>query len=181
MVELAGERFALDSTHVGLACATFPEMQALAVLEQLPKLRSLSLGSSNINDSGLAIVAKLGGLAQLDLQETPVTAQGLAHLRALPKLSWLRLKECPALGPEATAVLSRFPALTELQLHGSGISSADLPPLAALKGLRDLLLDRHSVSIKAVEALSAQLPSCCILVKGHGECLGGRYRHFGGD
>ena len=59
--------------------------EALVVLRKLPRLRSLDLRDTLINDEGLQYIKSLNQLEQLDVRGTRITARGCEQLRiALP-------------------------------------------------------------------------------------------------
>lgn len=121
--------------------------------------RSASFGDSNLDDEGLALVAGLASLEGLDLQGTRVSNAGLSQLARLPRLRRLRLKDNPQ------------------RTNETSIDQVGLAGLTLLTTLNDVSVDLDAAcfTFASLASLSARMPGCTFLVKGHGEFRAGRF------
>lgn len=127
--------------------------RSLATLVELPKLRWLYLGRSQISNAGLAMLCRLTQLETLGLEGTPITGAGLRQITGLAELRELRLGRT-AIGDEALAQLVEFPSLVRLDLYGAGITNAGLKHLAALPKLTYLSLQDNRIDDNGVAGLT---------------------------
>lgn len=167
-----------EATSLSLVFSS-EDMQSgeLERLRELPRLRNLSLGCTNLNDSGLAVVVRAApALTDLNLQETEVTNAGLASLSALPALRSLRLKDNPQLTNACVPTLARLASLRDLQLHETSIDLEGLAALVGVSALEDLMVDvaQSAEAEAALLDLSRRLPGCAILAKGWAEFCDGK-------
>lgn len=121
-------------------------------LATLPKLRVLSLASTDISDG--AALEKLTGLLSLNLASTDLTDAGVAGLAWLTGLKTLVLRDARITG-KGLAVLKPLSGLEVLDLSRTRISGSDLNALAGLKSIRKLNLDYGEIEDAAVPHLSA--------------------------
>lgn len=180
MIEIDGQIFAEDIRHFSFPVwHRITNMASLVRLQEFSSLSSASFTGTGLDDIGLSLVCRVSTIDNLNLQDTQITDQGLQALVKLPALKSLRLKENPQLGNACMPFLASIKSLTELQLHETGIDAEGLNLLTGLKQLEDLCLDAENFGPYPTDcrdqliALSARLPECRILVKGHGEALGG--------
>src|SRR5262249_8787350 len=140
-------------------------------------LKSASFCGTNLDDVGLEHVSQVATLENLDLQDTKITNDGLAHLARLPRLAYLRLKENNQLTNQCVPHLLHLPHLTELQIHETSIDQQGLQTLASMTNLRNIIVYvwNNNYTFDGLLALSARMPNCTILAKGHGDFVGGRF------
>lgn len=152
-------------------------MDELAKLRLLSRLRSANFSGTNLDDRGLLHVAGVATIDHLDLQDTKISNDGLAHLPSLPRLRYLRLKDNRQLTNDCIPHILRLEALVELQIHETSIDQDGVNQLASLQNLRDICLDiwGDNVSFQSLLRLSARMPQCTILVKGRGEFCDGTF------
>ncbi|MCA9178336.1 MAG: hypothetical protein KDB14_27935 [Planctomycetales bacterium] len=103
------------------------------------------------------IMAQMRALREIGLEGTPCDADALRQLADLPYLRSLSLQNAE-LGPEVPETLGHFAKLQVLDLMVTSIGDADLQPLAGLKRLRRLYLERTSATAAGIAALRQQLP-----------------------
>jgi internalin A len=132
----------------------------LQALRQMPGLTYLDLNGrqgtdSNVwaiamSDTGLDAVLTLKNLRELrfgctfvgvgvegarfaTVSAMNVTTRWLERIQSLPKLEKLKLQGCRKVDDESLAVLSRFPAISELDLKGTSVTEKGLAMLRATK------------------------------------------------
>lgn len=145
-------------------------------LTALTDLAILKLNHTAVDDHAISRLARLNRLTTLDLTGCQVTGPGLVALRdALPKckvvgdiwnlagLKSLRFRNNGVIWP--TLVESQIDSIASLRLKlldlaGSAVTDADLPPLYALDGIQAIDLRRTLVSPAAAERLERELPGC---------------------
>jgi hypothetical protein len=115
----------------------------LALLERLPRLKSLtlfkidaSIVADKITDASLARLGQLQHLNSLTLDGSEVTDAGLAHLKGLTQLESLRLDGSARITDAGLGHLKELKSLKILSL-GAAINISD-EGLAQLKGLKEL-------------------------------------------
>ena len=172
-----GEAFVDSIGHFSLSGSHIENMAELAKLRLFPNLSSASFPDTNLDDVGLAHVAQVHTLENLNLQGTQISDDGLACLRALPNLRYLRLKDNPQLTNRCVPHLARLPRLVDLGVHETSIDQHGLEQLVGLGTLRGICVDVSyaKYTFDGLLALSARMPGCTILAKGHGEFLGGQF------
>lgn len=172
VIEICGQSFDRDSEHFAFEWP-FTDIEDMAELDKLrlfPQLRSVSLGSTNINDLGLQYVCKNPNIDNLNLQDTQITNEGIRCLAELKGLKYLRLKENWQLDNGCIEAINQLQSLVDLQLHETSIDGAGIKAIN-LVHLRDLMVNETEDSI--LRHLSHQLPRCRILIKGKAEWLNG--------
>jgi hypothetical protein len=152
-------------------------MDELKKLAVCPNLKFADFHGTNLDDVGLEHVSQVATLENLDLQDTKITNDGLAYLARLPRLRHLRLKENRQLTNECVPHLLRLESLTDLQIHETSIDQHGVESLASLPNLRDICVDvwGGNYTLDGLLALSARMPECRILAKGHGGFFQGRF------
>jgi hypothetical protein len=137
-----------------------------AHLTNMPSLRCLGMGSSQVGDRGLATIARLPRLDDLSMQCNNVTDAGLAALAGNPRLTdlWIggREKRPSKITNAGVLQLARLPALTELDLQHTQVT---LEGLALLQGLPLKNLYLSGSQADDLEAAQALFPSCQISAK----------------
>lgn len=176
-ITINGALFDASSSDFSMSICRIQDMGELTKLQRFPNLRSASFAGTNLDDIGLANVARAKTLENLNLQDTEISDAGLACLANLPKLQYLRLKGNPQLSNACVRHLARLTHLVDLQVHETSINEAGLSELVALADLRDICVYvwQGNYTLKGLFALSARMPRCRILAKGHGEFLDGTF------
>ncbi|HYO71394.1 MAG TPA: hypothetical protein VEU33_35475, partial [Archangium sp.] len=105
----------------------------LSALERLPRLTSLDLGGTRLDDASAPLLAKLGQLSWLSLASTRITDAGLAHLPHSLRTLYLTRDTVTDAG---MTVLLQLPRLRELDLRGTGVSAGTQALLEREHGLR---------------------------------------------
>lgn len=104
-------------------------------IEKLPRLSRVQMTHCPVTDLGLEGLSHLETLEQLGLDDTPVTDEVLGYLRILPNLKGLSLIRAIKLTDKAVDILKACPALTEVNLRGSGVSAKAAAELKKKDGL----------------------------------------------
>ena len=100
--------------------------RALAVIDDLPSLRTLELGdNSEIDDASLVHLSRLSQLRVLYLYRTGVSGAGLHYLLGCPKLEYLHLDRTP-LGDDGLKAIGKLPRLQSVNLANTRITDAGL-------------------------------------------------------
>ena len=176
-ITINGAPFDASTSHFSLSICQIQDMGELTKLQLFVGLRSASFAGTNLDDIGLAPVAQVKTIENLNLQDTEVSDAGLACLVNLPNLQYLRLKGNPQLTNACIPHLQRLTQLVDLQVHETSIDETGLRELAGLANLRDICVHawQGNYSFEGLLALSARLPGCTILAKGHGEFVDGGF------
>ena len=178
MVEIDQTTFEIDIEYFSFpSFHRIGDMDELAKLSMLPRLRSASFYGTQLDDRGLVHISRVATIENLDLQDTLVTNAGLAHVARLPRLKYLRLKENNQLTNDCVPHILRMTALVDLAIHETSIDQRGANQLTALPNLRDLCVDVHDdkYTFDGLRDLSTRMPSCRILAKSRGEFLAGEF------
>ena len=118
------------------------------------------------------------GIDNLVVQNTCLGDPGLRHLARRPALTHLRLEDNFQLTDACRARRAALVELVNLQILATSIGRAGLELLVGLGRLADLLVDLDDGHLTEAErlAVSARMPTCTILVKGHGVFEAGELR-----
>lgn len=139
-----------------------------AHLGDMPRLRSIGMGNSQVGDRGLAVLARLPRLEGLSMQRNNFTDAGLASLAGHPRLKsvWIGgLQDRPSRITDAGVThLAKLPALEELDLQHTQVTLAGLAPLEGM-ALKSLYLNGSQAD--DLEAAQAKFPNCQISAKKH--------------
>jgi internalin A len=115
-----------------------------SLFRELPHLRELHLGQSNINDARLKCLGGLSQLQKLTVYSEAITDAGLIHLRGLTQIQELDLSDTK-IGDEGLAIVKEMPQLRKLWLGGTQVSDAGLANLELLTRLERLELYRTKI------------------------------------
>jgi len=122
--------------------------EGVAHLRNMPRLRSLHLGESQVTDRGLASIAKLRNLEDLSMQKNYFTDAGLPALAGLPGLKslWIGgLHDRPSPITDVGVIhLARLTQLEELDLQHTRVTPEGLKPLQQLPKLKNIYLNGSS-------------------------------------
>jgi Leucine-rich repeat (LRR) protein len=116
---------------LGKSEMNLPRVTAIA---QCKQLRTLYLAGSGLTDADLAGLKKLTLLESLDVSDNPITDRGMVHLKALERLRALGLAK-------------------------TGITDKAFGELKALEGLRSLNVGATRVTPDAADAFADEMPS----------------------
>jgi hypothetical protein len=127
-------------------------------------LRRLDLRSSDeTGDGSLQVLEGLPELEWLLLDGAQVTDDGLTELLACPRLSVLSLRRCDRLTRASAQVLVALTELEVLDLRDAPwVDDVVLEALAAIGGLRTVLLRGTHVTQAGVARLRQALPGCFV-------------------
>ncbi len=126
---------------------------AIPVIAGLPKLRKLSLASTDISDA--AKLDLLTGVEELNLASTDLTDAGLASIKGLTNLRSLVLRDA-RLTDYGLAHLAGLTGLRELDLIRTRISDKGMEAIGLLSGLKSLSVDYaelHDAGLKPLLAI----------------------------
>lgn len=130
----------------------------LEKLSGLPKLRSVLLSGSNVDDSGLISVAKIESLQNLDLRGCAVGDAGIAHLGGLKQLNAIKFSGKDAatqVTDAAMKTLAGIKTLEEIALDFLPITDRGVAALGGLPKLSDLYLAGTQVTDEAAQTLAS--------------------------
>ena len=177
-VEIDHTTFEIDIEHFSFpSFHRISDMDELAKLSMLPRLRSASFYGTQLDDRGLVHICQVSTIENVNLQDTLVTNAGLAHVAQLTQLQYLRLKENRQLTNDCVPHILRMTALVDLQIHETSIEQQNTKQQTALPNLQDLCVDVYNgnYTFDGLRDLSARMPSCRILAKSRGEFLAGEF------
>ncbi|OAI56570.1 hypothetical protein AYO49_04030, partial [Verrucomicrobiaceae bacterium SCGC AG-212-N21] len=110
-------------------------------LSTLPLLSILRIGSETLTDDGVPSLASLAALQKLDLTSAkPLKVTSLTALAGIKKLKTLTMG--PSATDSAVSSLGVLTSLESLDLNRAPISDAAMDGVAAMRGLRELILHR---------------------------------------
>lgn len=125
----------------------------VAAIGQLKHLIALEFGHTKATTSGIKIVSQIGTLEYLNLNGNQVDAEWIPILGKLPQLRSLVING-GAIDRQALALMPKYmPNLTQLQLRYTPLTDAMIAPLAELKDLQFIDMERSGVSKQAAENL----------------------------
>lgn len=134
----------------------------LPAVDQLPGLRTLALGSTQIGDCIMPRIARCRGLTFLDISQTNVTDAGMepaGQLRQLKELwvgDWWR----GTVGDAGLKKLEGLANMERLLLHGKTFTDASIPVLERFQKLRELWLIHGGITAEGQARLRRSLPGC---------------------
>jgi Leucine-rich repeat (LRR) protein len=110
-------------------------------LTTLPLLSILRIGSESLSDAGVPFLASLAALQKLDLAcNKPLKVESLAPLAGIKRLKTLTLGSSAT--DAAVGSLGVLTTLETLDLNRAPISDAAMDGVAAMRGLKELILNR---------------------------------------
>lgn len=112
-------------------------------LQNLPKLKELSVRDVDLDDGGLRDICKISTLRRLQIDgNSRISKQGCSQLVNLKNLELLGVGEMDA-SDELIDVLLKLPRLRTLYINKTSITDAQLKRLAASKVLREIELEKN--------------------------------------
>ena len=135
-----------------------------AALAGCPKLERFNFSGSTVGDAGLEAITKVNTLTEVVCYHTRVTDAGLQHLKELPRLKAVNVgpQFSMKLGDAGLKTLCAIPTLERITYGETMLTAASLDRLTALKGLKELVLNKTEVSPADLEKLKAALPNVTI-------------------
>ncbi|MEX2559340.1 MAG: hypothetical protein WD403_05460 [Pirellulales bacterium] len=122
---------------------------SLRRLSGAPRLRTLSLINSSVDDAAMEGLPELQSLERLELANTRVTDRGLHHLERLPNLKSLHLSGS-GITDAGLEVIGRLVSLEHLVVMNTNVTDAGLVHLVRLPHL-------HSVNLLYLSELQAKV------------------------
>jgi hypothetical protein len=128
-------------------------------LKELPNLRKLTLGKSNISAANTVAIAQLKELRVLYLPGSGLSDSELATLKALTFLEALDLSDNPQITDAGMETVKTMERLQVLHLAKTGITDKGLLALKPLDGLRALNVVGTKVTGEAAEKFADDMPN----------------------
>jgi hypothetical protein len=163
--DAAAEHLAALTSLTAFNCGELSEV-ALEKLTTLEQLERLWLGDCPSGDDGYRHLAAFGHLWSLYLGGSSIGDRGLVHLGEIPRLKELSLNGCPNITSSGLAPLAKLRMLRHLHLDRTPIDDATVPHLAKLESLRILHLSGTKLTATGVSELGQALPKCVIFWDG---------------
>lgn len=139
--------------------ATKVTAKGLDALKELPHLRRLALGKSDMTLARVAPIAQCKELRDLRLPDAGLSNAELAGLSALTMLEQLDLSGNTQLTDKAMATVKGFERLHSLYLSKTAVTNAGLTELKGLEGLRTLYLGGTKVTADAADKFVDEMPN----------------------
>src|SRR5262249_42586881 len=130
-----------------------------ATLKELPHLRRLLLGKSEMTPASAKAVAQCKELRRLYLAGSGLTDAELASLKPLTSLVWLDISDNPQITDKGMTTLKSLERLQALYLGKTGITDKGLMELKSLDGLRSLNVVSTKVTGEAAEKFADEMPN----------------------
>lgn len=132
---------------------------AFVALKDLPNLRKLTLGKSNISAANTTAIAQLKELRVLYLPGSGLSDSELATLKALTFLEALDLSDNPQVTDAGMETVKTMERLQVLHMAKTGITDKGLLMLKPLDGLRSLNVVGTKVTGEAAEKFADEMPN----------------------
>lgn len=133
--------------------------KGFAALKDLPHLRKLSLGKSNMTPASMAAIGQYADLHYLGLVNAGVTNVLLESLAKLTRLEHLILSDNRRITDKGLQTVKGFDRLQELYLSNTSITDKGLMELKVLDGLRILNVGGTGVTADAAEKFPDDMPN----------------------
>ena len=135
---IAALKSCIKLTQLGIEGSPKVTGSGLGALAEVPKLHTVWLAQSGLDDQGLTQVAKLAQLKGLIIDGKHLTSAGYAALSRMTNLQRLTLSDGTTFDDRAAQCLAPLTKLRSLGLFDVRLTDAGLAPLAALTQLRTL-------------------------------------------
>ena len=134
--------------------------KGLAKLAAAAYLTRIAVGSELITDEGVSLLSPNSKLSQLEIVGTRITDSSMHVLATLSKLEMLRLPQNAALTDLGICELGALPALTNLDVSGtgftgSGCGEAGFHALLGLEANRSKVTDSTLMDFSRIERLAS--------------------------
>ena len=146
-----------DLTDVELLMTPVTD-DGLLNLREASALAHLVLMDVNVTNEGLAFLAGCPEVQTITLEGLEISDAGLTHLSGLTQLESLSLENCPGITGSGFSSLSALPALSEVNLVGTGVLPDHIDNLRLLEGVHEIKLDAAFVTDDVLAEL-AQIQS----------------------
>jgi hypothetical protein len=135
-----------------------------AALAGCPKLERFNFSGSTVGDDGLKAITKVKTLTDVVCYHTRITDAGLTNLKELPRLKAVNVgpRFSMRLGDAGLVTLGEIPTLERITYDETVLTAASLQHLKALKGLKELVLNKTEVPAAELEKLKAERPGVTI-------------------
>jgi Leucine-rich repeat (LRR) protein len=133
--------------------------KGFAVLKDLPNLRKLTLGKSEMSTGRVAAIAQCKELRVLYLAGSGLTDVELVTLKKLTRLESLDISDNPYVTDKGMASIAALDRLQMLYLGKTGLTDKGLQELKVLDGLRSLNVVGTKVTGEAAEAFADEMPN----------------------
>jgi hypothetical protein len=131
----------------------------LAALKELPNLRKLTLGKSEMTLTRVSAIGKCTELRALYLSGCGLTDTNLVGLKTLTLLESLDISDNPQVTDKGMATVKMLERLQILYLGKTGLTDKGLMELKPLEGLRTLNVVGTKVTGDAAEAFADEMPN----------------------
>lgn len=146
----------LESLSLAQTAVTGSEIELLL---KLPKLNSLTLTGTRVDDTAMEKLAKMSQLESLDISYARVTDAGLKHVGALKHLRTLCVGGNP-ITDRGLEEIARLTQLSDLMITNANISDAGLEHIAWLPKLTTVHLSGNpKVTNTGIAKLKSALPN----------------------
>ena len=129
----------------------------ISALGKLEHLIALEFGYTNVTTGSVATLSQVRSLEYLNLNGSAVDPEWIRLLGKLPRLRSLVLNACSIKGDGIAAIPEYLPNLTQLQLRYTVLTDDMIEPLAKMKDLQFLDMERSGVTRQAAERLKKQM------------------------
>jgi hypothetical protein len=133
--------------------------KGFAALKDLPNLRKLTLGKSEMTPARVNAIGQCKELRVLYLAGCGLTDAGLAGLKKLTLLESLDISDNPQVTDRGMATVKTLERLQVLYLAKTGITDKGLAELKVLDGLRTLNVGGTKVTADAAEKFADEMPN----------------------
>ena len=133
--------------------------KGFAGLKELPNLRRLVLGKSELTLAAAAAIGRCKEMRYLGLVEAGLTDAELAGLKPLTLLEHLSLSNNPKITDKGMQIVKGFERMRELYLANTAITDKGLAELKGLDGLRTLNVANTKVTASAAEKFIDEMPN----------------------
>eukprot|EP01102_Stenamoeba_stenopodia_P014604 TRINITY_DN4873_c0_g3_i1.p1 TRINITY_DN4873_c0_g3~~TRINITY_DN4873_c0_g3_i1.p1 ORF type:complete len:460 (-),score=114.81 TRINITY_DN4873_c0_g3_i1:1024-2403(-) len=124
------------------------------IADNLPKLRTLIVKATKLNDAGFAHIVKLQDLLELNASFTMITTASIAPLTTLKHLQYLDLSINAKIDESISPDIEGLTSLTTLKLSSTEVNNAALQSIANLTSLTSLDLSRTFIETAGARHLS---------------------------
>ena len=133
--------------------------KGFAVLKELPNLRKLTLGKSEMTTTRVNAIAQCKELRVLYLAGSGLTDAELVGLKKLTLLEMLDISDNAQVTDRGMATVKALERLQALYLAKTGITDKGLMELKVLDGLRSLSVGGTKVTADAAEKFADEMPN----------------------
>ncbi|QJW95898.1 leucine-rich repeat domain-containing protein [Frigoriglobus tundricola] len=139
--------------------ATRVTERGLGALKDLPNLRKLTLGKSEMTLPKTTAIGRCKDLRALFLGGSGLTDASLAGLKPLSHLESLDISDNPQVTDKGMVTVKALERLQMLHLGKTGVGDKGLMTLAGLDGLRSLNVTGSKVTADAAEKFADDMPN----------------------